>query len=378
VTFLGTGSSVPSKYRNASCILVEVVPDSFIILDCGEGSLNQLVRLHGFEKARKVLRNLKAIYISHLHADHHIGLINLILEREKSFAELKEEPTKVYIMGPARIANYLSIYHQNFQPVLTDLEHIRNEHLLMTDKSKLDSGTHNANFFERLSPENMLKLLEHVQLKSIKTCRVFHCPSAFAVALTTLDGYKIVYSGDTRPTDNIIDLGQDEEPTDLLIHEATMEHHMLEDAQVKRHTTFTEAIQVAQDMEAKNAIMTHFSQRYAKIPTLEEFEEAENVGIAFDFTTVTPSTVDVIRPTYPALKILFKEAIDEVRSRKDVFKFKRIDQAIEASLNMEKSFDDESKETEVNPKKRKISGEFQPKKAQEPEAFSKRYAKDNK
>ena len=79
----------------------------------------------------------------------------------------------------------------------------------------------------------MLKLLEHVQLKSIKTCRVFHCPSAFAVSLTTLDGYKIVYSGDTRPTDNIIDLGQDEEPTDLLIHEATMEHHMLEDAQVK-------------------------------------------------------------------------------------------------------------------------------------------------
>ena len=79
----------------------------------------------------------------------------------------------------------------------------------------------------------MLKMLEHVQLKSIKTCRVFHCPSAFAVALTTLDGYKIVYSGDTRPTDNIIDLGQDEEPTDLLIHEATMEHHMLEDAQVQ-------------------------------------------------------------------------------------------------------------------------------------------------
>ena len=49
--------------------------------------------------------------------------------------------------------------------------------------------------------------------------------------------------------------------------------------QVKRHTTFTEAVQVAQEMEAKNAIMTHFSQRYAKIPTLEEFEEAENVGI---------------------------------------------------------------------------------------------------
>ena len=74
--------------------------------------------------------------------------------------------------------------------------------------------------------------------------------------------------------------------------------------------------------------MTHFSQRYAKIPTLEEFEVAENVGIAFDFTTVTPKTVNVIQQTYPALKILFKEAIDEVRSRKDVFKFKRIGKKI--------------------------------------------------
>ena len=44
VTFLGTGSSVPSKYRNASCILVETVPNCFVILDCGEGAFNQLVR----------------------------------------------------------------------------------------------------------------------------------------------------------------------------------------------------------------------------------------------------------------------------------------------------------------------------------------------
>jgi len=39
----------------------------------------------------------------------------------------------------------------------------------------------------------------------------------------------------------------------------------------------------------KNAIMTHFSQKYLKIPPLEEFEVANNVGIAFDFTTVAPN-----------------------------------------------------------------------------------------
>ena len=52
VTFLGTGSSVPSKYRNVTGILVETQPDSFIIMDCGEGTLGQLVRLHGVEVRR--------------------------------------------------------------------------------------------------------------------------------------------------------------------------------------------------------------------------------------------------------------------------------------------------------------------------------------
>ncbi len=37
VTFLGTGSSSPGKYRNVSGVLVEVEEDKFMLLDCGEG-----------------------------------------------------------------------------------------------------------------------------------------------------------------------------------------------------------------------------------------------------------------------------------------------------------------------------------------------------
>jgi ribonuclease BN (tRNA processing enzyme) len=44
-----------------------------MILDCGEGSLSQLVRLHGFARAQQILRDLKAVYVSHQHADHHLG-----------------------------------------------------------------------------------------------------------------------------------------------------------------------------------------------------------------------------------------------------------------------------------------------------------------
>jgi ribonuclease Z len=42
VTFLGTGSSVPGKYRGVSAILVETKQDHFVLLDCGEGNLSCL------------------------------------------------------------------------------------------------------------------------------------------------------------------------------------------------------------------------------------------------------------------------------------------------------------------------------------------------
>merc|ERR1712192_384121 len=54
VTMLGTGSSVPSKYRNVTGILVETEPDSWILLDCGEGTFGQMVRLYGLDRTRQV------------------------------------------------------------------------------------------------------------------------------------------------------------------------------------------------------------------------------------------------------------------------------------------------------------------------------------
>ena len=55
VTFLGTGSSVPSKYRCVSSILVETEPDNFIMLDCGEGTLLQIHRQFGREVCGRLI-----------------------------------------------------------------------------------------------------------------------------------------------------------------------------------------------------------------------------------------------------------------------------------------------------------------------------------
>ena len=88
VTSLGTGSALPSKYRNVSATLIQT-SNGNILLDTGESTFGQLARRFGErcrntipikenEDAWSVLKNIKIIYISHVHADHHIGLAKLL------------------------------------------------------------------------------------------------------------------------------------------------------------------------------------------------------------------------------------------------------------------------------------------------------------
>ena len=83
IVFLGTGSCVPNKTRNVSAIMVHINEDSCLLLDCGEGTYAQLCRFYGNDKVPGILNKLKAIYVSHLHADHHLGLFDLLQKRRK-------------------------------------------------------------------------------------------------------------------------------------------------------------------------------------------------------------------------------------------------------------------------------------------------------
>ena len=78
VVFLGTGSSMPSKTRNVSGTLLRLPGVGSYLLDCGENTLGQLKRLYSPAELGMVLRDLKLIWISHLHADHITGTISVI------------------------------------------------------------------------------------------------------------------------------------------------------------------------------------------------------------------------------------------------------------------------------------------------------------
>lgn len=82
--FLGTGSASPSKYRNVSAILLSL-PNGRLLLDCGEGTYGQLVRRFGVEETAALLRNLRCIFVTHMHADHHLGIIELLENRRAAF-----------------------------------------------------------------------------------------------------------------------------------------------------------------------------------------------------------------------------------------------------------------------------------------------------
>ncbi|GIL54053.1 hypothetical protein Vafri_9612 [Volvox africanus] len=93
---------------------------------------------------------------------------------------------------------------------------------------------------------------------------VHHCRDAWGLVLEHRDGWKLVYSGDTRPCPALISAGRG---ATLLIHEATFEPCLESQARSKRHCTSAEAAAVADAMGAYRTVLTHFSQRYPHIPS---------------------------------------------------------------------------------------------------------------
>lgn len=54
----------------------------------------------------------------------------------------------------------------------------------------------------------------------------------------------------------------------MLLHEATFDDDLMGDAVAKKHSTTSEAIGVGVAMGAKRVLLTHFSQRYQRIPSM--------------------------------------------------------------------------------------------------------------
>ena len=80
------------------------------------------------------------------------------------------------------------------------------------------------------------------------------------------------------------------------------------DAQAKKHSTTSEAIEVGRKMNARRILLTHFSQRYQKIPVMENRDGNDQVVIvAFDYMRVKIGDIAKIEAFKPALMKLYEE-----------------------------------------------------------------------
>src|SRR5215213_4606387 len=112
--FAGTAGSVPTARRGLPAILLRAGGER-ILLDCGEGTQQQLLRSAG-------LPELDAIFISHYHLDHWLGLVGML----KTF-DLRARERPLTIHGPpglkALFATLRPVFGRTAYPVsLVELE----------------------------------------------------------------------------------------------------------------------------------------------------------------------------------------------------------------------------------------------------------------
>lgn len=213
------------------------------------------------------------------------------------------DASPVMLLAPMQISSFLDFYDKR-------IDSIRNEYFLVAIGDLLA---------EPLSGERTAQL----GLNYISTCLVRHCPHAFGIAfeINMDEPFKITYSGDTVPCSELVRLGKD---STLLIHEATMEDELVQQARYKMHSTVSQAIEQGVKMNAKYTLLTHFSQRYAKIPRIEG-DMKTNVGIAFDNMEVSSVDLKYLHLLLPTLKVLFTEHCElmENKALKRVFREQR-------------------------------------------------------
>jgi len=314
LSFTGTGSAIPSKHRNVTGNYLQMKNGNAILLDVGEGTFGQLLRLWSSSSSsltcklkssmQQRIASIKAIWISHPHADHHLGLIRLLSERRLLCP--REEPP--ILIAPMPIFRFLEEYAR-VDPILRNSYDPLDCRFLPATRE----GTMN------IHPYLRDRLRKDLGITNIHSIPVAHCAHAHAVLLTgTLCpfGNTIAFSGDCRPSDRLAQVGKG---ADVLIHEATFEDGMEEEAVLKRHSTVSEAVNVGMRMGVKYVVLTHFSQRYPKIPiwtgkgkirSNSEQEESTNdknmkVIFAFDFMTIKEENIHLASEITPALRLLY-------------------------------------------------------------------------
>ncbi|EUT79179.1 hypothetical protein PFAG_05750 [Plasmodium falciparum Santa Lucia] len=152
--------------------------------------------------------------------------------------------------------------------------------------------TENLEINQQIDDEN--------DILNIHVFKVNHINESYGIKVENKKIGSIVYSADTRPCENVKKFSKN---CDILIHEATFDDELLGEAINKKHSTTKEAMDISLEVQCKTLILTHFSQRYPKVPKINmecssEMQEILNKTIySFDYMNIPLNLINEL-PRY--------------------------------------------------------------------------------
>jgi ribonuclease Z len=260
--FAGTSASAPSARRGMPAILVRRGGDR-ILFDCGEGTQRQLTRSIG-------LADITDVFITHLHADHWLGLPGML----KTF-ELRERSKPLTIYGPSPTKLVLEKMRMVFGRPSYGLQIVELEVGQAVERDGYQVVPYPARHrgpafgYALVEPPRpgrfdaelaaRLGVTPGPDFGRLQRGEVVDGVRPEQVVGPERPGRKIVITGDTRPTDATVVAAHG---ADVLVHEATFAHEDAERAAQTGHSTARQAAQIAADAEVSMLALTHISTRY--------------------------------------------------------------------------------------------------------------------
>ena len=226
ITIVGSGTSAPQPETPASGILVETASTA-ILIDCGQGVIRGLMPIRD-------PRELDAIVVGHLHADHYIDIVSLRYLMPWAGFTGPRVPLLLPPGGRARMAELAAAISER------------------------------VGFFDHTFDVSEYDPSVEVTIGDLRLGFLAgrHYVPAWGCRLDDAAGHRVVVSGDTGPNAGLVEAARG---ADLFIVEATL-LDAGEDDPSRGHLTVDEAVAIGRDAQVGRTVLVHHrTQNYEAV-----------------------------------------------------------------------------------------------------------------